>query len=124
MYLHYRLHQTSITHSYRSNYLNKHLHPLNVLEKFYKSIGSYTAEIQTRLNWACLHFTTKAVKFERIHDVSADEKAKIIDGILSDQRVRNAIMQVGDEIGEQLLGERYDFMRDKRSLELLNAPHL
>jgi glycosyltransferase EpsH len=124
MYYHYRLNDHSMMHGYDPDRLHITFCNLHKIREFSKAVSAYNQEVQTRLDRACLYITTKIVKFERTHDVSKEEKIKIIDGILENPRVRDAIKQVGDETGKQLLGERYVYMRDKRSWELLNADHL
>jgi glycosyltransferase involved in cell wall biosynthesis len=124
MYLHYRQNEHSVTHSYLPNRFDTVFRFFHMLREFLKANDAYTQEVKTRIDWSCLFQLTKAVKNERFHDVSDEEKIKAVDAILTDPRVRDVVAQVGDGIGEQLLGERYTFLRDQRSWDLLNAAHL
>jgi glycosyltransferase involved in cell wall biosynthesis len=124
MYVHYRQHGRSIMHTYFSGFCGAVLTVCDSLRAFYRDNDAYTDEAQARLDWACLYLVMKAVRQERLHNVSDEEKTQAVSAMLDDPRVRDAIDRVGKQTGAELFGERYELMRDKRSWELLNAEHL
>jgi hypothetical protein len=124
MYVHYRQHGRSIMHTYFAGFFDSILKVCDGLREFYKANDAYSDDAQARLDWACMYLVMKAVRQERLRDASDAEKTTAVDTMLADPRVREAVERVDDKTGEQLFGERYELMRDKRSWELLNAEHL
>jgi glycosyltransferase involved in cell wall biosynthesis len=124
MYVHYWQHGRSIMHTYFEGFCASVLQVCDSLRDFYRANGAYTDEAQARLDWACLYLVMKAVRQERLREASDEEKIKMVDAMLAEPRVREAVARVDGETGEKLFGERYELIRDKRAWELLNAQHL
>jgi glycosyltransferase involved in cell wall biosynthesis len=124
MYVHWWQHGRSIMHTYFKEFYHSALQVCDGLRDFYRANDAYTQEVQMRLDWAYLYIVTKAVRQERFRDASDEEKVKMVDAILAEPQVRESVARVDAETGEKLFGERYIFLRDQRSWDLLNAAHL